>query len=219
MEAIVLDQHSYYDEIIKQRRMQPANDVATLLARAEVDGERLTDQQLYTALNLFTVAGFQAPAQQLSMAVMLLARQPDLVAQLIREPTKISDFIEEILRFDNPTLGLLRQTTGAVEMHGATIPAGAGVALLIGAANRDPQQFPAPDRFELARANIKTHLGFGHGAHTCLGAALARLEMRIGLEVLLPYIERIELPNNTQLIWHSTFIGRLLRGLPIRWKS
>jgi cytochrome P450 len=219
MEKIILDQHNYYDEIINERRRNPKNDLATMLAQAEIDGEKLTSQQLHTALNVFTVAGFQAPAQQLAFAVGLLKQRADLTAALQFEPKKIDDFFEELLRFDNPTLGVMRRATTAIELHGAIIPAGAKVLLLVGAANRDPEQFPNPDLFELQRANIRSHLGFGHGPHTCLGAALARLEMKIGLEILLPHLNSINWPAAADLSWRSTVVGRILRSLPMRFQQ
>lgn len=217
IEDTLADQHSYYDELITKRNNSPKDDLVTMLINARVEGRKLSEKQLWTALNLFTVAGFQAPAQFLAAAIAFLAHRPDLVSYLRSSPHMIGEFIEELLRLHNAAQGALRTSTTSISLRGITIPPNATVLVLIGSANRDPEQFPDPDNFNFSRDNVRTHIGFGYGAHSCLGAGLARMELKAALGVLLKEFSRFDCAAEDELNWYSTVVGRLLKTLSVEF--
>jgi len=173
-----------FAQIIAARRTAPTDDLVSALVAASVDGERLTDDEILGFCFLLIVAGTETTTNLIGLGVLALAAHPDQRAQLATDPSLIPDAVEEMLRWGSPVQGLARTTTGAVERHGVTIPEGAKVQLLYGAANRDEHEFPDPDRFDVMRS-IDRHVAFGHGVHFCLGAALARLEATVVFEELL----------------------------------
>lgn len=216
LEAVVADQNDYFDALVRERRRCPRSDLASILSNASPDGRALSDEELRTALALFTTAGFQAPAQFLAAGIACLAHRPALVTMLRKEPRHIGQFIEEFLRLSNTAQGVFRMTTQTLSLHGMPLPAGSSVLLLIAAANLDPTRFPNPEDLILGRDNIRMHLGFGHGIHVCLGAALARMEMQIALQALIEAFDGIDCPPEPELEWYSTIVGRLLYSLPVR---
>lgn len=216
IEELILDQNSYYNNLIQDRRIHPRSDLASMLANAKVNGKELTDRQLHNALSLFTIGGFEGPAQSLAKSVWLLSQREDLKQSLVDDPSKYGPFIEELLRLHSSAQGMMRITTKDVTLYGVKIPTGSIVLALIGSANRDPSHFPDADVFDISRANAKSHLSFGYGPHVCIGAALARAEIRIGLESMLNSFESFESRPDHELDWYSMPIGRLLRSLPLR---
>jgi cytochrome P450 len=165
------------------------------LAHAEVDGERLTPAELLGFVQLLLAGGQETTANLINNAVLCFLDHPDQLARLRSTPGLVPGAIEEVLRFRTPGQWMPRATRRAVEMGGQTIPAGKLVMVMIGAANRDPGQFPDADRFDITR-DPNPHLAFGHGIHACLGAPLARLEGRIALTELLTRLERFELAGD-----------------------
>jgi cytochrome P450 len=174
----------YFGEIIAARRAQPADDLVSALVDADVDGERLSDEEILGFCFLLIVAGTETTTNLLGLGVLALASAPDQRAHVLGDPALVGNAVEEMLRWGSPVQGLARTTTEAVQRHGVEIPAGAKVQLLFGSGNRDEREFDDPDRFDVQR-RIERHLAFGHGVHFCLGAALARLEARIVFEELL----------------------------------
>jgi cytochrome P450 len=218
-EATILSQNKHYDEIIQSRRIYPKGDLVSILINAQIDDSPLSTEELRAALSLFSVAGFEAPAQSLARAIILLAQRDDICNLLRERPENIRPFIEELLRLGSSAQGSLRITTQDVTLHSVTIPAQSVVLALIGAANRDSDRFSNPDDFVLSRPNIKSHIGFGQGPHVCIGASLARAELRIGLEALLSTFKKFHCPAETELNWRSWVVARLLRTLPVRFIS
>lgn len=216
IEAAFRFQNRYFDAVIADRRRCPRADLATALTQARADGAQLSALQLRSQLDLLVGAGLGTTVYMLANAMMLLARDAGLLALLKAAPQRIPAFIEEMLRFNGPTHALLRTTTEPVALHGAVIPAGATVLLLIASANRDPAQFPDPDRFDLERANAASHVAFGQGPHTCIGAALARVELRIALEALLAAFDTIACPPDEALTWLPALNTHAVERLPLR---
>jgi cytochrome P450 len=175
-----LEMRAYFAEHLARRRRDGGDDLVTRLALAEGLTE---DEQIGISFLLFE-AGNSTTKSLLANALLLLAEHPAEREWLEANPAGTPGAIEEILRFESPVQNMGRVTTAPVELHGETIPAGARVLLVIGAANRDPRVFPDPDRFDLARAPRRT-LAFGEGIHHCLGAPLARLEARVALRLFL----------------------------------
>ena len=217
LEAEIAKQNRYYDAILRDRKSNPKEDLATVLVQAEVDGEALSQNEMRDALDLFTAAGFHTTAQLLASAMLYLARYPDLRRQLAEEPSLIPDFVEELLRFDGPTHRVLRKATRDVVLHGVRIPRGAIVSVIISAANHDPSVFSNPERFDISRKNNRKHLQFSGGAHVCIGSALARAEMRVALEIILRTVENITCLPEYEPQYTGTMTTRGLRQLLVRF--
>ncbi len=172
---------------IEERRRAggPDDDLIGRLALTDVDGERLTAWEAASTLVLLVVAGHETTTNAIASTVRLLVEQPGLVERLRADRAQVCAFVEESLRLDPPVTALPRKTRAAVSIGDATIPEGEIVLLHMGAANRDPDFVREPDRCVLDRDLPGPHLAFGFGIHLCLGAALARAELRISVETLL----------------------------------
>jgi cytochrome P450 len=182
--AATVEMDSYLVRLFEQRRAEPKDDLLTRLAGAEVDGERLTRPQLLGFFQLLLLAGSETTTNLINNAVLCFLEHPEQLARLRASPALLPSAIEEVLRYRSPLQWMYRVTRHDVEVQGQTIPGAQLVLAVIGAANRDPRQFPNADRFDVTR-DPNPHLAFGHGVHFCLGAALARLEARIALTELL----------------------------------
>jgi cytochrome P450 len=190
--------YALFAELLAERRARPQADLMTALLDAEVDGERLADEELLGFCLLLILAGNDTTSSLIGGGTVLLAGHPDQRELLVREPARWPAAIEEVLRIESTTQVLPRTATVDVELHGVTIPAGSRVLLVWGAANLDEREFPEPERFDVTRGAVR-HLALGHGAHHCLGAALARLEARVAFEE-----------------WHARFPTYELAGPPER---
>jgi len=167
-----------------QRRADPNDDILSLLVTMECMGEPLTDAEVIGMCLLLISGGHETTSKLIANGVRLFGRHPEQRRAVIEDPALMIPAVEELLRFTSPTQYMTRTTTRAVEVRGTTIPAGSKVALLFGSGNRDPREFDRPDEFDIFRPNPRI-LAFGHGAHVCLGAAVARLEGRIALQEFL----------------------------------
>lgn len=214
-EESLLVQNRHFAAVIRDRRAEPKNDLITAIIDTEIDGRRLDDSQLLNVMNLVIGAGFSTTAHAVCNTLMVLAGRPDIAAVLRRDPAAIPAFVEEVLRYQGPSQRLLRTTTEPIELSGCVIPAGATVLLALGSANRDEQRFPRPDDFDMARPNIREHLAFGGGPHVCIGAALARQELRIALEAILRTFEDIACPALGELEWIDSLVSYTVRKLPL----
>ncbi|MFP6664379.1 MAG: cytochrome P450 [Deltaproteobacteria bacterium] len=171
----------YFEQHIERLRRHPGDDLLSGLIVLAADNDILSDDQLLSFCNLFVVAGNETTTKLIGNAVYWLAKNPAERAKVAADPTRIPAWVEETLRFDNSTQLLMRLVVNDIEIEGTTIAAGEYIALLVGAANRDPAVFPNPEVFDLDRDTSST-LAFGKGTHFCLGASLARLEGRVALE-------------------------------------
>jgi cytochrome P450 len=177
---------TYYADMLAQRRARPTDDLTSALLAAEIDGDRLSDDEIMGFLFLMVVAGNETTTKLLGNAWYWAWRNPDQRAKPFTDPARIPDWVEETLRYDTSTQTLARTTTTDVELHGTVIPAGDRVVLLTGSANRDERVFRDPDHFDLDRDDLDGQLAsFGFGRHFCMGASLARLESRVCLEELV----------------------------------
>ncbi|WP_052556632.1 cytochrome P450 [Enhygromyxa salina] len=216
IKASIAEQAEYLGAVVDARMNEPGDDLPSALCRAEIDGQRLSRDALIGFMFLLVGAGFETTIHLISKSAKLLAERPDVHDALREDPSKVGAFVEEMLRFDGPTHVLMRLTTRDVELHGVQIPAHSGVALVIGAANHDPDQFEAPERFDLDR-QTKGALAFGHGPHVCIGAALARLEASICIRELITRFQRVELGPGPR-DWNYALHVRGLNRLPVRFQ-
>lgn len=187
-----------YYELIQERRATPSDDMISALIAAEVECEdgtvdRLRDSEIAGFATLLGGAGAETVTKLIGSATVTFARHPDQWQQLLADRSKIGVAIEELLRYDAPVQYNVRRSNVDVTVHGVTIPAGAPVFLLGASANRDPDAWTAPDVFDIHRDRSEAqNLAFGYGIHSCLGAALARLESAIALDKLLDLMPRYE---------------------------
>jgi cytochrome P450 len=175
---------AYYADLIAARREQPLGDLTSALLEAEIDGDRLKEDEVTGFLFLLIVAGNETTTKLLGNAWYWASRNPDQRALPFSDPQRVPDWVEETLRYDTSTQMLARLARADVPFHGGVIPDGARVLLLVGAANRDDRVFPEPDAYRIDRDTSDT-ASFGFGRHFCLGASLARLEARVVLEELV----------------------------------
>ncbi len=176
--------YDYFSGFLAARRAHPQDDLMTALVQAEVDGRRLTEDELLGFCFLLLVAGHETTTNLLANAAVLLAGHPETRRRLAADLDLLPAAVEELLRYDSPVQGIGRTLTGPVELHGRQMGPGESVLLLFGSANRDEQAFPDAEVFSLDRRSER-HVALGRGIHFCLGAALARLETRIALGALL----------------------------------
>ncbi len=174
----------YYSEMIAARRAERTEDLTSALIDVDVDGERLTDDEIISFLFLMVVAGNETTTKLLGNAWYWAWRNPDERAKPFSDAGRIAEWVEETLRYDTSSQMLARVTTRDVEVRGTTIPAGDRVLLLVGSANRDEDVFPDPTTYDIGRDTTQI-ASFGFGRHFCLGASLARLEARVCLEELV----------------------------------
>jgi cytochrome P450 len=185
----------YVTEMARERRAAPRNDLFTRLIEAEVDGERLSHEELLGFFQLLIVAGQETTTNLINNAIVCFLDHPEQLALLRRSPELLPSAIEEVLRYRSPFQWVMRTPLRDIEMHGKTIPAGKLVLAMIGSANRDPKLFKDADRFDITR-NPNPHIAFGHGIHSCLGAALARMEARIALTDFLARVKDFKRVSN-----------------------
>ncbi len=210
--AAALDLVVYYQAMVDERRRARRDDLTSALLDAEIDGDRLTDEEIVAFLFLMVVAGNETTTKLLGNAWYWGWRHPDERAKPFADPTRVPDWVEETLRYDTSSQMLLRVTRQPVHLHGTTVAEGERVLLLVGSANRDERVFPEPDRYDLDR-DTKALVSFGSGRHFCMGAPLARLEARIALGELVSRVATYDVdPAGVERV-HSINV-RGLSGLP-----
>ncbi len=175
----------YMEGLIERKRANPQDDILTALIQAEDDGDKLNEDELVSMVFLLIIAGYETTVHLITNAVLTLLTHPDQLALLRENPDLMDTAIEEIMRYHGPIEGTKPQyPIEDVTLHGVTIPKGAMVSPILGAANHDERVFENPEVFDITR-DPNPHLGFGRGIHYCLGAPLARLETKIALTALL----------------------------------
>jgi cytochrome P450 len=217
LEAIaptVREMNGYMLEYIRARRADPGDDLTSRLIAAEVDGVRLRDQEMVGFVALLLVAGHITTTALLGNAVVVLDRHPDEQSALRADPGRLPDAIEEILRWLPPFPELGRRVTRPVVLGGHEIPTDTLIMVHLGAANRDPARFTAPDTLDLTR-RPNPHLTFGHGIHFCFGAPLARLEARIALRMLHERFRTLVVPSYDDVIFQNPAVIIGVRHLPL----
>ncbi|MQA00160.1 MAG: cytochrome P450 [Dehalococcoidia bacterium] len=182
----------YFGRVVSQRRREPREDLISALVTAEEDGQRLSEREVLAFAILLLVAGNETTTNLIGNGTLALLEQPEQAQRLRDDPSRLAGGIEEMLRYDSPVQGVVRFATRDVEVGGRLVSKGDIVLAMLGAANRDPEQFPEPDTLDVAREDVR-HLSFGMGIHFCLGAPLARLEAQVAFGVLLERFPHLQL--------------------------
>ena len=205
----------YLSEVIVQRRANPADDLISALVAASDDAEVLSENELLAFVVLLLLAGNETTTNLIGNGLLALCRHPDEQQRLRENRELIPTAIEEMLRYDPPVQMTVRMPTSTTTVGGTEIPAGTLAFVLLAAANRDPAQFPRPERFDVAR-KPNDHVSFGEGIHFCLGAPLARLEGAIAIESMLEKFPRLQLANpEAKLEYRGSMALRGLSKLPL----
>src|ERR1700739_2279747 len=182
----------YFAPILEARRADPKDDLISGLAQAEIDGEKLEDEEIYSFLRLLLPAGVETTYRALGSLLFALLSDPAQLAAIRADRSLLPQAIEEGVRWEAPLLTITRVTTRDTELGGVPIPAGSTVMPMLGAANRQEDRYPDPDTFNIYH-QAKANLGWGHGVHVCLGMHLARLEMRTAINLLLDRLPNLRL--------------------------
>ncbi|MEU1980970.1 cytochrome P450 [Nocardia sp. NPDC019395] len=182
----------YFTPILEARRAEPRDDLISRLAVAEIDGERLSDPEIFSFLRLLLPAGVETTYRSLGNLLFGLFSNPDQLEAVRADRSLVPQAIEEAVRWEPPLLTITRVATAETELSGVPIPAGSSVMPMLGAANREEDRFDDPDTFDIFRP-AKPNISWGHGAHVCLGMHLARLEMRVAINLLLDRLPELRL--------------------------
>jgi cytochrome P450 len=211
----------YYQEMVAQRRRRPTDDLTSALIEAELDGERLSDEDVIAFLFLMVVAGNETTTKLLGHSLFHLTRHPEQFDRVFADPDDRDDlvapWIEETLRYDTSSQLLARYLLRDVELHGRVAPQGSKLLLCLGSANRDERVFGRPDEYDILRdkEELGHLLSFGGGRHFCLGANLARLEARIALGELVKRVRSVEVDHDSCVRVHSVNV-RGFASVPVR---
>jgi cytochrome P450 len=212
----VQDMTAYFRESIRRQKDQPQGLVHSLMT-AEVDGDRLTEEEVVANSIVTMVGGQETTTNLIGNGVLSLLRNPAEMKRLREDISLIPEAIEEMLRYESPSQHTGRLAPADVQLGGRAIHKGQAVMAVMAAANRDPQRFPDPDRFDIGRKDNR-HLAFGYAAHFCFGAALARVEGQEALEGILLRLPDLELEPG-RLIWRNNLGLRGLTALPVRFHA
>ncbi|MDF8335676.1 cytochrome P450 [Novosphingobium cyanobacteriorum] len=213
-QAVLGDFNTYFTKLTADRRASPRDDVATVIANAEIDGKPIAAHEANGYYVLVATAGHDTTSASTAGAMWALAERPDLLRQIQANPALIGGLVDEAIRWTTPVKHFMRTATQDYELRGQTIKAGDWMMLSYLSANRDEDAFDAPFDFRVDREPNR-QIAFGYGAHVCLGQHLAKLEMRILMEELLPRLDSIEL-DGTPAWTQSNFVSGPKR-LPVRF--
>ena len=208
----------YYQEMVAERRKKPSDDLTTALLEAEIDGDRLTDEEVLGFMFLMVIAGNETTTKLLANAAFWGHKNPDQLVPVYDDESRIPLWVEETLRYDTSSQILARLVSGELSFYYTTIPDGDVLLLLPGSAHRDERAFENPDDFIIGRDIGAKLQSFGSGAHFCLGAHLARMEARVALAELFKRIRGYEVDEANSVRVHSSNV-RGFAHLPITVKA
>ena len=217
LQESMLEFKEYFRRLVRQVRQNPKDDLLSAMALAEVQGDRLTEDELLANCILLIAAGHETTTNLIGNGILALLRNPDQLEKLKANPSLIASAIEELLRYDSPVQLTGRTAREDLELDGHTIERGHEVITLLGGANRDPKRFADPHRLDITRQDNK-HLSFAIGSHFCLGAPLARLEGQIAINTLLREMPGLRLAVEPErLEWQPNQVLHGLKSLPLTW--
>lgn len=213
----VLEMQDYLRGIIADRRSTPGDDMISYLLADSNDGDRLSEEELISLCSLILFAGHETTTNLLCNAVVVLGRHRDQLEMLRQQDELVAPTIEEVLRFEGPIKVLVRWVAEDMVLRGCQLRAGDRVYLVLQSANRDPEMFSDADRFNIQRPTQPTHVGFGRGAHACIGAQLARLEARVALPKILDRLPAIRLTH--EVSWKPAVSSRAVSQLTVHYET
>jgi cytochrome P450 len=199
---------TYLYRQLEQKHRSPGNDLISDLIAAEVEGEKLSDDDIVITSALVLMSGHETTTNLIGNTVLCLYEHPEALEELCAEPLLIPSAIEEVLRYWPPSKSTFRRAKTDTQIHGTTIKAGEFIQVFLSSANRDATIFPNPDQFDIRRSPNR-HIAFGHGVHFCIGAPLARLEGAIALRTLLKRFSSIQFPATL----FEPLEGQLIQGV------
>jgi cytochrome P450 len=203
----------YFAAKVREQRVRPHEGLIHSLLAAEVAGDRLADEEVVANAIMMMVGGQETTTSLIGNGTMILLRQPDLLDEVRSHPALLPSAIEEFLRYESPIQHTARMAAEDLELGGKQIRKRQAVIAVLGAANRDPERFPDPDRVDLCRPDNR-HLAFGWAAHFCFGAPLARVEAQVAFETMLRRFPHLRLATDT-LLWQENLAYRGLKTLPV----
>jgi cytochrome P450 len=214
IQSNLAEMEHYFGEYFERQRREPTDDLVARLLTGTVEGKPLTQEQMMSFLFILLPGGLETTTTVLGDTMIMLARHPEVLRRVRADHALIPRLVDEVMRYESTAHTVFRRAQRTTELSGTTIPEGAMVVCLIGAANRDEQQFPEADQFVIDREK-NHHLSFGHGAHHCVGAFLGRMSSRVALETLLPHIDEIAIgPEGFRR--HHSLNARGPVSLPLR---
>ena len=207
---------TYLIDIVAERRRAPRQDLLSRLIAAEADGDVLSDDELLSLCMTMLIGGHETTTNLIGNGMLALLRHPDQAERVPHDPSLLPGAVEEALRYDSPLQRTFRVATEPFDLAGQEIQHGQIVAMMLGAANRDPAQFPNPDVFDVTRPDNR-HIAFGQGIHACFGAPLARIEGEIAIGTLVRRLLGLRLATDS-LDYQSTLGLRALKALPVEFE-
>jgi cytochrome P450 len=208
------EMNTYLLDYIRSRRANPGQDLTSKLLQAEVDGERLDDQEIVGFVGLLLLAGHITTTATLGNTIVSFEENPDAATEIRADPSLLPAAIEEVLRYRTPFPRLARLATTNAQVGDVEIPAQGLILVWLTAANRDARVFPDPNRFDIHR-KPNPHLTFGHGIHFCLGAPLARLEAKVALRIMLDRYRDITVATDTPVEYRNPWLMVSVNKLPL----
>jgi cytochrome P450 len=212
---VIQDFFVYFTKLTQDRRATPTDDMASVVANAMIDGQPLTDMQTISYYVITATAGHDTTASAMAGGLLALMENPDQMERLKNDPSLMNTAVDEMIRWVAPVKHFMRTATEDYEVRGTVIKKGQSVLLSYPSGNRDEDAHPDPFRFDVGRSPNK-HLSFGFGVHYCLGAMLARMELRALFKELLPRLNHVELAGDPK--WMKTIFVGGLKTLPIRYE-
>ncbi len=208
---------TYLKSLIAERRKRPGEDLLTRMVQAEENGDMLSEDEIVIATNFLLFAGHETTANLIAVGLYSLLQNPEQMAQLRTDPSKIPQAVEELLRYVSPVHMLARRTLQDVIIRGVSIPKGSSIYLLVGAANRDSEKFADPEKLDINRLFVRS-LGFGYGIHFCIGAALARMESQITFDTIIRRLPNLQMVGETPE-FRPNYSLRGLIALPVEFRQ
>ena len=205
----------YHEELLEEKRACPGEDLLSIWLNAELDGQKLGEDKLLFEHNLVLVGGSETTRNAVSAGLLELMRNPDQMEALQADRSLMDRAIEEMIRWATPFVRMARTLTRDYEMHGQTMKEGQQIIMLYPSANRDPRAFDDPDVFDIMKERKNPHVAFGYGKHFCLGASLARLEIKMMMEGILDRLPNIRLKPGAEPLAHPSCFIRGLETLPV----
>ena len=215
--ASVRDMTEYFRAAIRQQETDPTEGLVNSIVKSQVDGARLTEEEMVANLILTMIGGQETSTNLISSGLLTLLRHPEQLRMLLDDPALIPMASEELLRYESPIQHTARVAHEDFLLGGKMIRRGQSVVAVLAAGNRDPERFPNPDELDVKRGD-KGHLAFGWAAHFCFGASLARIEVPIAMGALLQRLKNLKLAAE-DFVWHENFGLRGLSALPVRFDA